>query len=84
MQYSARTSAPASVSQPSAAAPAPIRTLTPSTVLAIFATVPDPRRRQGLRFALPAILALAVAAIFSNHLPPSPPRLPPQGTRLSQ
>lgn len=40
----------------------------PSTLLATFASVPDPRRRQGTRFALAAILALAVAAILSNHL----------------
>jgi predicted transposase YbfD/YdcC len=37
-------------------------------LLAAFATVPDPRRRQGIRFSLPAILTLAVAAILSNHL----------------
>ncbi|MCL4466717.1 MAG: ISAs1 family transposase [Chloroflexi bacterium] len=37
-------------------------------LLAAFANVPDPRRRQGTRFPLPAILALAVAAILSNHL----------------
>lgn len=67
MQYSARTSTPASMSQPTAVPP-PIRTLTPSTLLSIFATVPDPRRRQGLRFALPAMLALAVVAMLSNHL----------------
>ncbi len=42
--------------------------VTPTSLLAAFATVPDPRRRQGTRFALPAILALAVAAILSNHL----------------
>jgi predicted transposase YbfD/YdcC len=40
----------------------------PSTLLAAFATIPDPRRRQGTRFTLAAILALAVAAILSNHL----------------
>jgi hypothetical protein len=40
----------------------------PSTLLATFASVPDPRQRQGTRFALAAILALAVAAILSNHL----------------
>jgi len=40
----------------------------PSALLVAFATVPDPRRRQGISFALPAILALAVAAILSNHL----------------
>lgn len=47
----------------------PIRlVVTPSALLAAFATISDPRRRQGTRFALPAILALAVAAILSNHL----------------
>ena len=40
----------------------------PSTLLAAFATVPDPRRRQGARFALSAVLALVVSAILSNHL----------------
>jgi hypothetical protein len=40
----------------------------PSALLLAFATVPDHRRRQGTRFALPPILALAVAAILSNHL----------------
>ena len=40
----------------------------PSTLLAALASIPDPRRRQGTRFALAAILALAVAAILSNHL----------------
>ncbi len=42
--------------------------LSPGALLAIFATVPDPRRRQGVRFALSAVLALAAAAILSNHL----------------
>lgn len=42
--------------------------VSPSSLLMAFATVPDPRRRQGIRFALSAILALAVAAIVSNHL----------------
>ena len=40
----------------------------PSQLLAAFASVPDPRRRQGTRFALSAMLALAVAAILANHL----------------
>ena len=40
----------------------------PSTLLAAFATVPDPRRRQGARFALSAVRALVVSAILSNHL----------------
>jgi predicted transposase YbfD/YdcC len=34
---------------------------------AAVARVPDPRRRQGTRFPLPAILTLAIAAILSNH-----------------
>ncbi len=42
--------------------------LSPSALLAVFATIPDPRRRQGVRFALSAVLALATAAILSNHL----------------
>jgi predicted transposase YbfD/YdcC len=42
--------------------------VSPSALLAAFATVPDPRRRRGTRFTLAAILALAVAAILSNHL----------------
>lgn len=40
----------------------------PSTLLAAFGAVPDPRCRKGRRFGLAAILALAVAAILSNHL----------------
>lgn len=40
----------------------------PSSLLAAFASVPDPRGRQGVRFSLAAILALAVAALMSNHL----------------
>ena len=33
-----------------------------------FCPVRDPRRRQGRRFPLPAILTMTVAAILSNHL----------------
>lgn len=40
----------------------------PADLLAAFAAVPDPRRAQGRRFALPALLALAVAALLANHL----------------
>lgn len=46
---------------PSAIAPPP------ADLLVAFAAVPDPRRAQGRRFALPAILALAVAALLANH-----------------
>lgn len=42
--------------------------LTPPSLLAIFSTVTDPRRKQGTRFPLAAILTLAVAATLSNHL----------------
>lgn len=42
--------------------------VSPRDLLSAFATVPDPRRRQGTRFPLPAILALTVAAMLSNHL----------------
>ena len=44
------------------------RAVTSSELLAAFASVADPRRRQGTRFKLPAILALATVAILSNHL----------------
>jgi DDE_Tnp_1-associated len=30
--------------------------------------VTDPRRKQGKRFSIPAILLLAMAAILSNHV----------------
>lgn len=42
-------------------------TLAPADLLAAFAEVPDPRRRQGRRYPLAAILTLAVAAIVANH-----------------
>jgi predicted transposase YbfD/YdcC len=44
------------------------RTISPASLLAAFANVADPRRRQGTRFALPTILAMAVTAILCNHL----------------
>lgn len=39
----------------------------PATLLPLLATVPDPRRAQGRRFPLVAVLALALAAILANH-----------------
>ena len=42
-------------------------TLPVSDIQAAFTHVPDPRRRQGTRFPLPAVLTLAVAAILANH-----------------
>ncbi len=40
----------------------------PAALLAAFAGVTDPRRGQGTRFPLPALLTLTVAAMLSNHL----------------
>src|SRR5260370_20912421 len=51
-----------------AATGASVSTLSPPALLAAFARVPDPRRPHGRRFALAAMLALAVAALLSNHL----------------
>jgi predicted transposase YbfD/YdcC len=43
-------------------------TVYPSALLTAFGGVPDPRRCQGKRFALSAILALVAVGILSNHL----------------
>jgi predicted transposase YbfD/YdcC len=57
------------MSPPPSPATAPAtRTLTLSELVAAFACVPDPRRCQGRRFPLAALLALALVAILSNHL----------------
>ena len=32
-----------------------------------FASIPDPRRKQGRRSSLAAILSLAVVAVLANH-----------------
>ena len=32
-----------------------------------FATIPDPRRKQGRRYSVAAILSLAVVAVLANH-----------------
>src|SRR5947209_1352374 len=54
---------------PGVSSPAPVPLpLSPTGLAAALAGVPDPRRRHGTRHALPAILAMAVAAILSNHL----------------
>lgn len=39
----------------------------PTSLAAAFATVPDPRRAASVIYPLPAILALAVAALLANH-----------------
>jgi predicted transposase YbfD/YdcC len=54
------TASAARAATPPVTVPAP-------ALLAAFAQVPDPRRRQGTRYPLPALLALAVAAILANH-----------------
>ena len=36
-------------------------------LLHAFAQIPDPRRRQGTRYPLPAMLTLALAALLANH-----------------
>ncbi len=48
--------------------PAPASPLTIAALAEAFATLPDPRRAQGRRFPLAALLTLAVAAILANHL----------------
>lgn len=67
MQYTVSAIATTTFSQAPEAAPGLV-VLSAPALLSVFATVPDPRRRQGVRFALAAVLALAAAAILSNHL----------------
>ncbi|CAA9395390.1 MAG: hypothetical protein AVDCRST_MAG93-9947, partial [uncultured Chloroflexia bacterium] len=59
MQSTASTSVHATPSS-HVSLPAPV-------LLHAFAQIPDPRRRQGTRYPLPAILALALAALLANH-----------------
>jgi hypothetical protein len=42
--------------------------VSPRSLTAAFAHIPDPRRARSLTYALPALLALAMAGILSNHL----------------
>ncbi len=44
--------------------------VSPTGLLAAFATVPDPRRRASIAYPLPALLALAVTAILANQHTP--------------
>ncbi|MDO8688747.1 MAG: ISAs1 family transposase [Dehalococcoidia bacterium] len=67
MQCTSRQPAPAIPPRMSSSPPVRL-VVDPSSLLAAFASVPDPRRRQGVRFTMAAILALAVVAILSNHL----------------
>src|SRR5262245_23254059 len=43
-------------------------TLSPRSLAAAFARVPDPRRAKSVTYPLPALLTLAVAALLANHL----------------
>lgn len=47
---------------------APSLSVSPQSLAVAFAAVPDPRRAASVRYPLPAILTLAVAAILANHL----------------
>jgi predicted transposase YbfD/YdcC len=47
--------------------PSPL-TVSATSLAAAFALVPDPRRVASVIYPLPAILAMAVAAILANHL----------------
>jgi predicted transposase YbfD/YdcC len=47
---------------------APVLTASPTSLAAAFAAIPDPRRAASVRYPLPAMLAMAVAAILANHL----------------
>src|SRR5947209_10201728 len=44
------------------------RTVSPQSLVAAFAQVPDPRRRASVLYPLPAILSLAVAALLCAHV----------------
>jgi predicted transposase YbfD/YdcC len=55
--------------------PAPVATpaidpgpVAPASLAAAFAAVPDPRRAASVVYPLPAVLALAAAALLANHL----------------
>jgi predicted transposase YbfD/YdcC len=61
MESTAPTSPPTTVSQESG----PVN---PQSLLAAFASVPDPRRTASVIYPLPATLALAVAALLCAHV----------------
>ncbi len=47
--------------------PVPAVSVAPQSLAAAFADVPNPRRQASIRYPLPAILAMAVAALLANH-----------------
>jgi predicted transposase YbfD/YdcC len=48
--------------------PAPCLSVSPTSLAAAFAAVPDPRRAASVTYPLAAMLTLAVSAILANHL----------------
>lgn len=52
---------------PAVAMPVPAPSITPGSLVAAFAAVPDPRRAASVRYPLPAILALAVTALLAGQ-----------------
>ena len=55
MQYTATTSSGESL------------TFAVETLPQAFASIPDPRRKQGTRYSVAAVLSLAVVALLANH-----------------
>jgi len=53
---------PTALATPVAACP-----VAPASLAGAFVDVPDPRRAASVRYPLPAVLALAVAALLANH-----------------
>jgi predicted transposase YbfD/YdcC len=51
----------------SGGAPATSCVVSPASLAAAFASVPDPRRQASITYPLAAMLALAVSAILANH-----------------
>lgn len=45
----------------------PVVSVSPTSLAAAFAAVPDPRRAASVRYPLPALLAPAVAALLANQ-----------------
>ncbi len=57
-----------STATPPFSATQPVECRFPLTAISsAFATLPDPRRRQGSRYPLAAVLTLAVAAILTDN-----------------
>ncbi len=55
---------------PSDATAAAAPPIIPHALVDAFATVCDPRSRQGRRFTVAALLTLTIAAMLANHLSP--------------